>query len=134
MKPTLLSLCLRLALLAGASSALAATADETAPKADASRETQAQQLDEITVTERPWMFNIDTKRAHLLPEVDGTAITVTKKNSVIKLADQPEVIDNNLRALFARLPGLFVSEQQTPSQGNMNYRGIGNPQEGEYVL
>lgn len=134
MKPTLLSLCLRLALLSSASSTLAATADEAAPKPDAPSEAQAQQLDEITVTERPWMFNIDTKRAHLLPEVDGTAITVTKKNSVVKLVDQPEVIDNNLRALFSRLPGLFVSEQQTPSQGNMNYRGIGNPQEGEYVL
>lgn len=134
MKLTPICLCLRAALLFGATSAIAAAPDAAAPKADPQAPKDAQTLDEITVTERPWMFNIDTKRDHLLPEVDGTTITVTKKNSVIKLADQPEVIDNNLRALFARLPGLFVSEQQTPSQGNMNYRGIGNPQEGEYVL
>lgn len=126
---------LALALLAGAGACQGAESTSTTPAKPAEDPAQdAQTLDAITVRERPWLFNIETKRAHLLPEVDGTTITVTKKNSVVKLADQPEVIDNNLRALFARLPGLFISEQQTPSQGNMNYRGIGNPQEGEYVL
>jgi Fe(3+) dicitrate transport protein len=84
--------------------------------------------------DKPWLRNIETKRAHLLPEVDGTMITVTKKNSVVKLDEQPTVIDANLREMFARMPGLQVSEQQTPGHGNMNYRGIGNPQEAEYVL
>ncbi|WP_165371583.1 TonB-dependent receptor family protein [Pseudolysobacter antarcticus] len=91
-------------------------------------------LNEVQVKDKPWMWNIETKRAHLLPEVDGTKITVTKKSTVEKLDDIPTVIDNNLRNLFAHIPGILVSEQQTPGQLNVNYRGIGNPQEGEYIL
>ena len=33
---------------------------------------EARRLDTVTSEGKPWMFNIDTKRAHLLPEVDGT--------------------------------------------------------------
>ncbi len=85
--------------------------------------------------EKSWLFNDETKRKHLLPEVDGKTITVTKKNSVTKLDDQPTIVDNNnLRAVFSRLPGIVISEQQTPSQANLSYRGTGNPQESEYVL
>ncbi|MBA3896632.1 MAG: TonB-dependent receptor, partial [Sphingomonadaceae bacterium] len=71
---------------------------------------------------------------HILPEVDGARITVTKKTSVIRLDQQPPVIDNNQRALFARAPGVLISEQQTPTQFNLSYRGLGNPQEAEFVL
>lgn len=74
------------------------------------------------------------KLDHILREVDGTKITVTKKTSVTKLDVVPTIIGNNQRELYARTPGLFVSEQQTPTQFNMSYRGLGNPQEGEYVL
>jgi Fe(3+) dicitrate transport protein len=74
------------------------------------------------------------KLDHILREVDGTKITVTKKSSVTKLDLVPTIIGNNQRELFARTPGLFVSEQQTPTQFNMSYRGLGNPQEAEYVL
>lgn len=74
------------------------------------------------------------KLDHILPEVDGTRITVTKKTTVTKLDQQPPVIDNNQRELFARTPGLLVSEQQVPTQFNLSYRGLGNPQEAEYVL
>lgn len=74
------------------------------------------------------------KLDHILREVDGTKITVTKKASVTKLDVVPTLIGNNQRELFARTPGLFVSEQQTPTQFNMSYRGLGNPQESEYVL
>ena len=74
------------------------------------------------------------KLNHIQPEVDGTKITVTKKTSVTKLELVPTIIDDNQRLLFARTPGLFVSEQQTGTQFNMSYRGIGNPQESEYVL
>ncbi|MEI6485665.1 MAG: TonB-dependent receptor [Sphingomonadales bacterium] len=74
------------------------------------------------------------KLQHLLPEVDGTRITVTKKATTTKLGQQPPVIDNNARELFVRTPGLIVSEQQTPTQYNLGYRGLGNPQEAEYVL
>jgi len=74
------------------------------------------------------------KLDHILPEVDGAKITVTKKTSVTKLDLVPTIVDQNQRELFSRTPGLFVSEQQTGTQFNMSYRGLGNPQEGEYVL
>lgn len=74
------------------------------------------------------------KLNHILPEVDGTKITVTKKNSTTKLDQQPPVIETQGRELFARAPGVLVSEQQTPTQYNISYRGLGNPQEAEYVL
>ncbi|NNM78142.1 TonB-dependent receptor [Sphingomonas sp. ID1715] len=74
------------------------------------------------------------KLNHLLPEVDGTRITVTKKNSTTKLDQQPPVVETQGRELFARSPGVLVSEQQTPTQYNISYRGLGNPQEAEFVL
>ncbi|MEO8812700.1 MAG: TonB-dependent receptor [Caulobacteraceae bacterium] len=74
------------------------------------------------------------KLDHILPEVAGTRITVTKRTSVTKLDEIPTVVDNNERELFARTPGVQVSEQGTPGQFNLSYRGLGNPQESEYVL
>lgn len=74
------------------------------------------------------------KLNHILPEVDGTKITVTKKNSTTKLDQQPPIVETQGRELFARTPGVLVSEQQTPTQYNISYRGLGNPQEAEFVL
>ena len=73
------------------------------------------------------------KLEHILREVDGPLITVTKKTSITKLDNIPTVVDNHLRELFAQTPGLLISEQQTASQFNLSYRGIGNPQESEFV-
>ncbi len=73
------------------------------------------------------------KLQHIMREVDGPLITVTKKTSITKIENIPTVVDNNLRELFAQTPGLFYSEQQTPGQMNLSYRGIGNPQESEFV-
>ncbi|HEY3930132.1 MAG TPA: TonB-dependent receptor plug domain-containing protein, partial [Candidatus Koribacter sp.] len=73
------------------------------------------------------------KLNHLMPEVAGTQITVTKKATVIKLDQQPPVEDNNLQQLFTKAPGLLISEQSTPGQYNFSYRGLGNPQESEFV-
>ena len=78
--------------------------------------------------------NPPQKLDHIMPEVDGTKVTVTKKTSVTKLELLPTIVDNNQRGLFSHTPGLFVSEQQTGTQFNMSYRGLGNPQEAEYVL
>ena len=78
--------------------------------------------------------NRPEKLDHIMPEVDGAKITVTKKTSVTKLDLIPTIADNNQRTLFSRAPGLFVSEQQTATQFNMSYRGLGNPQEAEFVL
>ncbi|MEO7064478.1 MAG: TonB-dependent receptor [Dokdonella sp.] len=73
------------------------------------------------------------KLQHIMREVDGPLITVTKKTSITKVDNIPTVANNNLRELFAQTPGLFYSEQQTPGQTNFSYRGIGNPQESEFV-
>lgn len=68
------------------------------------------------------------------PETDGAKLTVTKKVSVAKLEDQPAVVDGNQREIFNALPGLVLAEQADPSQLNLSYRGIGNPQESEFLL
>ena len=76
-----------------------------------------------------WKAKLD----HIMSEVSGTEITVTKKATVIKLDQQPTVANNNLQELFTKAPGLNVSEQNTPGQFNLSYRGLGNPQESEFV-
>ena len=88
---------------------------------------------EITPTPHP---HDDTrpKLEHIMKEVSGTQITVTKKATVIKLDKQPPVQNNNNQELFIKAPGLLVSEQQNPGQFNYSYRGLGNPQESEYTL
>ncbi|MBX6420154.1 MAG: TonB-dependent receptor [Nevskia sp.] len=129
--PALLFLVL---LLSAPLAALAqsASAPDTEPSGPSSP--PPVQLGPVVVEDKPWEYNRPTRFAHSLPEVDGTAITVTKKTSVEKLDAQPTVIDNNQRALFDRLPGIVIAEQQNPLQLNLSYRGLGNPQESEYVL
>jgi Fe(3+) dicitrate transport protein len=90
--------------------------------------------EKVVIKGKRWLFNRETRYAHSLPEVDGATITVTRKTSVVKLADQPSVIDNNQREIFDRLPGIVLAEQQNPTQLNLTYRGLGNPQESEFVL
>jgi Fe(3+) dicitrate transport protein len=91
------------------------------------------QLPPVKVHERRSQDDTRPKLQHIMREVDGPLITVTKKTSITKVDNIPTVIDNNLRALFAQTPGLFYSEQQSPGQVNLSYRGIGNPQESEFV-
>src|ERR1044072_489417 len=74
------------------------------------------------------------KLEHIMREVDGTQITVTKKATVIKLDKQPPIQNNNRQERVTKAPGLIVSEQQNPGQYNFTYRGLGNPQESEYTL
>ena len=88
----------------------------------------------VVIQTKPWLFNRETRYTHTLPEVNGETITVTKKTSVVKLDNQPTVIDNNQREIFNRLPGIVLAEQQNPTQLNLSYRGLGNPQESEFVL
>ena len=45
-------------------------------------------------------------RQHIMPEVSGTKITVTKKATVIKLDQQPPVEDNDLQELFTQGAGV----------------------------
>jgi len=95
---------------------------------------QESTLDSVYVEGKRWLFNRRTRYAHSLPEVDGPTITVTKKTSVVQLNDVPTIIDNNQRELFDRLPGIILAEQQNPTELNLSYRGLGNPQESEYIL
>jgi Fe(3+) dicitrate transport protein len=69
-----------------------------------------------------------------MPEVPGAEITVTKKTTVVQLTAQPPVIDNHEREIFDRMPGVVLAEQQNPTELNVSYRGLGNPQESEYIL
>ncbi|HZT02326.1 MAG TPA: TonB-dependent receptor [Steroidobacteraceae bacterium] len=86
------------------------------------------------VIKAPYLFNRKTRYAHSMPEVPGPEITVTKKTTVVQLTDQPPIIDNHQRELFDRMPGIVLAEQQNPTQLNLSYRGLGNPQESEFVL
>jgi Fe(3+) dicitrate transport protein len=103
------------------------------PYAQEAAQQNAQTLEPVKVNEKRPQDDTRPKLQHIMKEVDGPLITVTKKTSITKLDNVPTVVDNNLRELFAQTPGLYLSEQQTASQFNLSYRGIGNPQESEFV-
>jgi Fe(3+) dicitrate transport protein len=111
-----------------------ASAPKPVPKEKAKGTNQEDSIDSVYVEGKRWLFNRRTRYAHSLPEVDGPTITVTKKTSVVQLNDVPTIIDNNQRELFDRLPGIVLAEQQNPTELNLSYRGLGNPQESEFVL
>ena len=119
--------------------ALLGTAILAALTSSVSAQETATTVQGITVTGEPLATphpHDDTrpKLEHIMREVSGTQITVTKKATVIKLDSQPPVQNNNNQELFVKAPGLIVSEQQNPGQFNYTYRGLGNPQESEYTL
>jgi Fe(3+) dicitrate transport protein len=68
-----------------------------------------------------------------LPSVQSGRIFEGKKTTLVNMDEQPVFIEPNLRQMFSRLPGLFVSDQKVPSIYNVNYRGLGNPHESEFV-
>lgn len=117
-----------LALAVATALCTSARAEDAAPVAA----DQPAELPKVQVHDRAY-WESRPKLQHIMREVDGPLITVTKKTSITKVDNIPTVIDNNLRELFAQTPGLFYSEQQTPGQVNLSYRGIGNPQESEFV-
>ncbi len=132
--PGALALAVANALAVAATTDDAATADQNQNQAQVAQANQnaATELPKIEVREK----NQDDWRPKLqfiMKEVDGPLITVTKKTSITKLDSIPTIVDNNYRDLFAQTPGLFYSEQQSPGQMNLSYRGIGNPQESEFV-
>ena len=117
-----------------ASGGSALTADSAPASPNTKGAQQKDPLETVFVRSKRWLFNRKTRYAHSLPEVDGQTITVTKKTSVVQLNDVPTIIDNNQRELFDRLPGIVLAEQQNPTELNLSYRGLGNPQESEYIL
>lgn len=72
--------------------------------------------------------------AALPAELEDGKINAGRKATRIELDQQPAVVDNNLRQVLARTPGLLLSEQPIPSHYNVNYRGLGDPHESEFVL
>jgi Fe(3+) dicitrate transport protein len=68
-----------------------------------------------------------------LNTISDSKILAGKKVSIVDLSLQPTFVEPNLRQVFSRLPGLFVSDQTIPSIYNVNYRGLGNPHESEFV-
>jgi Fe(3+) dicitrate transport protein len=122
--------------LLGASGPVGAQAADGAATSGAGAQA-AQTLPTVNVKGKQpydWRKYVAAKLKHQMPEVSGTEITVTKKASVTHLDRQPTIVGNNLAQLFARSPGVLVSQQPTPTQFNLSYRGLGNPQESEYVL
>lgn len=117
-------------------SALAQTTTDQSGDSGSGQNTKpkATNLSAVNVHADDWRKYAKAKLVYQMPEVDGTKITVTKKTTVTHLDNQPTVIGNNLNQTLARTPGILVSEQPTPTQFNLSYRGIGNPQESEFVL
>src|SRR6185437_4738522 len=111
-----------------------ARAQQSASDAPEATPRKATNLAPVDVNSEAWRETLKAKLEHMLPEVDGTRITVTRKTTMTHLADQPTVIDNNLDQLLVRSPGVQVSQQPPPTQFYLSYRGLGNPQESEYVL
>jgi len=66
-------------------------------------------------------------------ELQSGKVLAGKKSTSIALDVQPAVQDGNLRSLFARLPGVLVSELAQPGIFNLNYRGLGDPHESEFI-
>jgi Fe(3+) dicitrate transport protein len=61
-------------------------------------------MGEAVATPTPY-DNWHAMRQHIMPEVSGTKITVTKKATVIKLDQQPPLENNDLQDLFLKAPG-----------------------------
>lgn len=75
-----------------------------------------------------------SEQGPFLPDTDGAYIYQGKKAAVNDLTKLPPIQNNNYRQAFTRMPGLLVSEQQTPGHVNMNYRGVGDPHETGFLL
>jgi Fe(3+) dicitrate transport protein len=75
----------------------------------------------------------DSRVKGTLPALQDGKIFEGKKTTLVDLDEQPVFVEPNLRQMFSRLPGLFVSDQKIPSIYNVNYRGLGNPHESEFV-
>jgi hypothetical protein len=91
---------------------------------------QTAEATQVTVTGEPVPTptphdNWREMRQHIMPEVSGTEITVTKKATVIKLNQQPPVEDNNLQELFTKAAG--VPDYRTTHTGPIQFQlsGLG---------
>lgn len=67
------------------------------------------------------------------PDIEDGKLNAGRKATRIELDAQPAVAGDSYRQLLARAPGLLLSEQPVPSHYNVNYRGLGDPHESEFV-
>lgn len=75
----------------------------------------------------------DPRFPGVAPTIEEGKIKAGKKSTRIEVADQPLVVENALRRLLSRVPGVLVSELQQPAYFNLNYRGLGDPHESEFI-
>jgi len=127
--PTILCMALAAALAPAA-----APAQQSSSASGSSQDQGTTNLPGVDVRADDFRRILRRKLQFQMPEVSNTEITVTKKATVTHLDLQPIVVGNNLDQLLVRSPGVLVSQQPTPTQFNLSYRGLGNPQESEYVL
>lgn len=88
------------------------------------------ELDEIEIRGES---QLDPLLPRNMKSIDSGRVFSGKKSTTVDLDEQPTFVEPNLRQIFSRLPGLFVSDQKIPSIYNVNYRGLGNPHESEFV-
>jgi Fe(3+) dicitrate transport protein len=77
--------------------------------------------------------SLESDIAGTMPILQDGKIFEGKKTTLVVMDEQPVLVEPNLRQMFSRVPGLFVSDQKIPSIYNVNYRGLGNPHESEFV-
>lgn len=75
----------------------------------------------------------DPRFPGVAPSVEKGRVSAGKKTTKVALEQQPEVVENALRRVLARVPGVLVSELQQPAYFNLNYRGLGDPHESEFI-
>ena len=78
--------------------------------------------------------NFREMRQHIMPEVSGTKITVTKKATIIKLNEQPPLEDNDLQGLFSRRRVSWLRNNTRRANSISAIGALGNPQESEFTL
>lgn len=90
----------------------------------------AYELDEIEIRGES---RLDPLLPNNMKSIEEGKVFSGKKTTVVDLTEQPTFVEPNLRQIFSRIAGLFVSDQKIPSIYNVNYRGLGNPHESEFV-
>ena len=105
----------------------ALTAAAVAQAADRAR--NPKQLDRVDVK---GTRSVDPIMSNVMPQIEDGKILLGKKTNVIDLSQQPTINNSNPREMFARAPGIFVSEQYGQGQWNLGYRGLGDPHESEF--
>jgi Fe(3+) dicitrate transport protein len=75
----------------------------------------------------------DPRFPGISPTVEKGKVKAGKKTTRVELEEQPVPDENALRTMLARVPGVLVSELREPAYVNLNYRGLGDPHESEFI-